>query len=88
MKLKNTFELMELDGSNIAVPVGEGAESFKGIIKMNETAKDIFEFLKEETTLDQVVEKMCEIYSGDKDSIRKATEETINTFVNAGFIEL
>ena len=39
MKIKYTFEKMELDGEIVAVPVGERAADFRAVLYVNEEAK-------------------------------------------------
>ena len=46
MRLKQTFEVMELDDQVIAVPVGDNASQVHGLFKMNETAAFVFKLLQ------------------------------------------
>ena len=51
MKLRFEFSIMEMGNGDIsAVPVGEGAEKFHGMLQLNEDSLEIFERLKEHTT--------------------------------------
>ena len=51
MKLKYEFTVMDMGGGEIsAVPVGEGATAFHGMLLLNEVSADILEQLKEHTT--------------------------------------
>lgn len=49
MKLKYEFAIMDMGDEFAAVPVGDDAEKFHGMLKMNEMAADILEQLKEDT---------------------------------------
>ena len=61
LKLKYEFEIVDMAGETVAVPIGEGAEVFHGIIKLkNELAKCIFENLKEEIPLVVLLAKCVE----------------------------
>ena len=65
MKLKYSFETMELDNETIAVPVGADAQDFRGVIKLNESALEIFSLLKEETTEEAVIAALRQRYGND-----------------------
>lgn len=54
MKLKCEFTTMDMGGEIAAVPVGDGAGKFHGMLKLNAEAAEILELLKEETTPMQV----------------------------------
>lgn len=86
MKLKYTFETMELDDHIIAVPIGEGAREFRGVVKLNESAAEIFELLKQETTEASVVTLMKRRY-GDEREIVGYVHDFINYLANEGVLE-
>ena len=65
MKLACKFVINNVAGDNIAVPVGSDG-SFRGYIKVNETGKDIFELLKEDTDRETVIEKIAKMYPDAK----------------------
>ena len=65
MKLKYTFETMELDNETVAVPVGADAQDFRGVVKLNESALEIFNLLKEETTEEAVIAALQQRYGND-----------------------
>lgn len=69
MKLKYTFEKMELDGEVIAVPVGESAAELHAVLNVNEEAMRILELLQEETTEEDIVDQLMEEYEGEKEEI-------------------
>lgn len=61
MKLKYKFVINNIQGDNIAVPVGKDS-AFKGYIKLNDTGKDIFEALKKDTTREKIIESLLKKY--------------------------
>ena len=69
MKLKYTFEKMELDGEMIAVPVGESAAELHAVLNVNEEAMRILELLQEETTEEGIVAQLLKEYEGEKEEI-------------------
>ena len=54
MKLKYELTIVDMDGELTAVPTGENADSFRGIIKLNDAAQEILEQLREDTTPQKV----------------------------------
>lgn len=86
MKLKYSFETMELDDHFIAVPVGDNAQEFKGVIRSNESGAAILDMLKEETTIDSVVDLLSRKY-GDDLNIESYVNEAIEYLRSEGVIE-
>lgn len=69
MKLKFDIEIMEMDDQSIAVPVGDGAEAFHGILKVNDSAAYILNQLKEDTTEEAIVDAILKEYAGNREEI-------------------
>lgn len=67
MKLKNDFITQVVDDTQFLVSVG--AESFNGIVRSNKTAAFIVDCLREETTEEAIVDKMCAKYAADRATI-------------------
>lgn len=86
MKLKYTFEMMEVDEQTMAVPVGDGAEKFHGILKLNDSAAAILELLKEDTTLEAVTEKLLEQFDSSKEEMEEYVTDYVNQLKEAGLI--
>lgn len=72
MKLKEGFVTHEMGGEQIMVATGSA--NFAGLIRSNPTAAFIVDCLKEETTREQIIEKMLAKYD--------ATPEVIGTDVD------
>lgn len=87
MKLKYTFEMMELDDQQMAVPVGEGADEFHGILKLNGSAAEILKLLKEDTTEEAVTAALLEKYDIQEEELRKYVHDYISELKEAGFVE-
>ena len=65
LKLKYNFETVELDDRMVAVAVGDGASEFRSVIKLNDTAAEIFEMLKYDTTEEAIIAALKEHYGDD-----------------------
>lgn len=86
MKLKYNFIVQKIGDGYAAVTYGKDVDSFSGMIRLNETAKSIFECLKEETSIDEIVEKMLAEYDTDEKTMRNSVETVINQFNESGII--
>ncbi len=62
MKIKQGFAKRNIAGSEIVVPVGEAALQFNGMITLNESGAFFWDCLKEDTTKDEIVKKVVEVY--------------------------
>lgn len=87
MKLKHTFEIVELDDGFVGVPVGVGSTVFHGVLKLNESAKEIFELLKEETSVDEICYRLNQKYPGEESSIKEYAEELVAQLQSAHLLE-
>ncbi len=85
MKLKNDFITQDIDGVQFLVPVGAG--SFSGVVRSNKTAAFIVDCLREETTEESIVDKMCEKYDAPREQIAKDVSDAINILRGINAIE-
>lgn len=86
MKLKYAFEIVKMDGENIAVPVGEGASLIKGVFKLNNSGSEIMEMLKTDTSEENIIENLTKKYENDIQNISIYVHEMIKALKNAGVI--
>ena len=71
MKIKEGFVLREVANKVMVIAVGEASKSFKGMINMNQTAKDIWNHIKAGLDEDGIVLEMMKKYEADEETIRK-----------------
>ena len=79
MKLKYNFVLNPVADKIVAVAVGDDLGKFNGFIKMNDIGAEIFEILKNDVELDEVIKLMLEKHP--ESNLEEATE-TVTEFVN------
>ena len=84
MKLRKGFVTHDTDGTQILVSANN---EFNGLIRSNKTAAFIVNCLKEETTADEIVEKMLEKYDAPKDVIEKDVAKAIEILKSINAIE-
>ena len=87
MKLKAGFITHSMGDEHVLIPVGEAAEKFRGIARSNETAAFIVDCLKEETTLDEIVGRMCAEYDAPEDRIRTDVGKILDTLRSIGALD-
>ena len=78
MKIKNDFIVKEISGSTVVIPVGNRVADFNGMLNLNETGVFLFNLLKNDTTIEALVQSLVDEYEVTKE---KANEDVI-TFVN------
>lgn len=75
MKLNPLFITRLIDEKQIMVSADE--KLFSGIITSNATAAFIVDCLKQDTTVADIVEKMCQIYDAPREIIESDVSEII-----------
>lgn len=84
MKLNENFLTQDIDDTQVMVATGDA--DFSGIVRSNQTAAEIVDLLKEETTRDEVVDKMCAKYDAPKETIAEDVDMVIATLRKIGAI--
>lgn len=62
MKIKANYVLREVAGQNIVVPVGKETLKFNGMINLNNSGKFLWNLLKEDKTIDDLVKALMDKY--------------------------
>ena len=86
MKLKYEFVVSEVADKAIAITVGEDAENFAGMIRLNETGAFIFEKLREETTEEAIVDEILEEYDIDRETAGKVVHDFVDYLDKKGVL--
>lgn len=86
MRLRYTFETMELDDRIVAVPVGENIDEFHGVIKLNDVAAFIFNLLKDDIQEADILKAMEEEYEVSHEVLIKDIHEYLDEFREKGLL--
>lgn len=86
MKTKFSFEVMDLDDGLVAVPVGEGASQFHGVLKVNETAVAILKLLEKDTTEEAIINGLMKEYTGEKEQMTVYVHEFVQKLISEGIV--
>jgi len=81
MKLKYSFVTNEVADKIVAVAIGDDMAKFNGFIKMNKTGAEIFNFLKDEISMENLIAEMAKLYPEE-------TEATVTEVVEGFVAEL
>lgn len=68
MKIRNGFLLREVGGEPVVVTVGEAEGRFRGMISLNATGAFIWKCLEEDTSREEILQKMLDAYRVDQET--------------------
>lgn len=87
MRLKYKFSMMDMGGEIAAVPVGDNAGEFHGMLKVNDISADILSQLEEDTTPEKVHAYLVEKYpDSTKDEIGAQLASFLNQLISEGLL--
>ena len=87
MKIKNGFVLRPLMGSHVVVAVGEASKSFRGMLKLNSTAADVWQGIEKGLGESEICDLLLEKYDVDRESLEKDVAPAIQSLKEQGFVE-
>lgn len=86
MKLKDGVIFTKVADETIVVTVGEAAEAFRGMIKLNATGAFIAENMQKDFEKEDLVKLLCKEYEIDEETATKAAESVVEKFQSVGLI--
>jgi len=84
MKLRNGFITYETDGEQYMVAAGESTHIFRGLVCSNETAAEIVNCLKSDTTPEKITDHLCNIYDAPRETIKNDVLEILSQLRSIG----
>lgn len=87
MKINENFLLREVAGNKVVMPVGEAAERFNGMIKLNGSGAYLFEKLLAGTDEEALVASMLADYEVDEETARRDIGRFVATLREMKIIE-
>lgn len=84
MKLKDTFITHTANNEQILV---DTSGKFSGIVRNNNTAAFIVDCLKEETSIEEIINKMIEEYDAPIEDIKKGVNDVLDTLRKIGALD-
>lgn len=87
MKRNANFLMREVAGSAVAVPVGEAAREFPGMIRLNEAGKYLWELLGQEQTPQSLTKALLDRYEVSEDQARQDVDAFLEHIRAVGALE-
>lgn len=87
MKLKYTFDAVDMGDEIVAVPVGDGADQIHGVVKLNKSGQEIMELLKNDITMEGIIDILAEKYDNSREDLIIHVSRVIDVLYNAGVID-
>lgn len=87
MKIKNGFVNQQIGEKTIIVSTGDLSKDFHGMIELNYTAAEIWDWLSQGFTNEEVAKSLVEKYNIELTKARMDTEKIINKMIAAGVVE-
>ena len=87
MKIKEGFVVRKVMGNNVVIATGAQSKKFHGMVKLNDTAAEIWGYIAEELDTDAIISKMLAKYDVDEALLRADVKKTVKTLIDQGFVE-
>ena len=87
MKIKSGFVVRPVAGQHMVVALGEASKSFNGIIKLNESARLIWDMLAVGAEREEIVDRMAEEFDVDRAVLARDCDAFIHSLEENGILE-
>jgi hypothetical protein len=87
MKIKEGFVIREIAGQSVVIALGAAAKSYNGMIRLNDTAKLIWQGLEKGQDKDAIVDAILSEYDVDRELAENDFDKFINALIGANIIE-
>ena len=87
MKLNENFVLRQVAGNWVAIPLGQAALDFTGILSLNDSGAMLWNVLAAGGGREELVNKLTEEYAISREIAAADADEFITKLMNAGCME-
>ena len=87
MKIKEGFVLRRVLDEAVVVTVGEASKTFHGIVKLNDSAADIWEWISRGLSKDEIAQELAKKYELSDAKAIADVDAMIKQMSEAGLIE-
>lgn len=87
MRLKFKVEVLEFEDYFIAVPFGDGSDSFRGIMKVNEVGASILNLLSNDTTEKEIIDSLQKEYDVSNEALSSDVRQFLMQFEERGLLQ-
>ena len=88
MKIKEGYVIRKVMGNHVVIATGAQSKYFHGMVKLNNTAAEIWELIAKGLDENGIVAAMLESYDVEEEKLRADVQKTVNTLVEQGFVEV
>lgn len=86
MRIKQGFVLREIAGQVMVIATGEASKDFHGMIKLNQTGKEIWQSLQEGHSEVQIIQHLQDKYDVEPQQAEQDVTNFISKMREMGFI--
>ncbi len=88
MKISKNFKLKNIAGSFAVIPVGNNVVDFSSMITTNEVGAFLWNLMLEDTTVEQMADKLCAEYDVDRKTAIADIGEYVEELKNKKVLEM
>ena len=78
MKLNPDFILHGAGKNRVLVPVGAAADTFHGMVRLNETSYFLLDLLRRDTTPEELTQRLMTAYGIDRDRAQTSVDSVLD----------
>lgn len=85
--MKKGFVLREVAGQFMVIATGEASRQFHGMIRLNQTGKEIWQGLSDGLTEEEIAGKLVQSYGIEKSQAAEDVRSMIRQMTEEGFLQ-
>ena len=86
MKIKSGFELVNIAGDYMLIPIGEEVDDFNGTLVLNEVAAFLLDKLKSDIEREDLVQLLINEYDVDRITAQSVVDKMLNELIKMGVV--
>ncbi len=86
MKIRDGFVLRRVMGQAMVIAVGEASRTFSGMIKLNDTGADLWEWLTAGATEQELIARLQEEYDVDAATAENGVKQFVENLKTQGLL--
>ena len=87
MKIKEGFVVREIAGECVVIALGDASKSFNGMIKLNESARLLWELLAKGCEKEELIDAVLNEYDVERTIVERDVEQLLETLKGANILE-
>ena len=87
MRLKFKVEIVEFEDYFVAVPYGDGSDTFRGILKVNEVGESILKLLSKDVSEKEIIDSLEKEYDVSKEALSSDVRKFLIQFEERGLLQ-